>query len=131
MLITSSRFPGAGTCGWRPKTCKPSALAEIDPTLLAKSDPPPRSSGGAFARRQEAFLTTGRFPANPGAATERFHQRNDISPQGSALHASGVDDTAGLVVCPLPIRVPRVGHFKQAEVGHFCRAPRACSVLPC
>jgi hypothetical protein len=49
-----------------------SALAEIDPTLLAKSDPPPRSSGGAFARGQEAFLTTGRFPANPDLASEGF-----------------------------------------------------------
>ena len=35
-----------------------------------------------------------------------------------------VDDIACPSSCPAANRVLRVGHFKRAELGHFCRAPR-------
>ena len=43
-----------------------SALTRNDPTLLAKSDPAPRRSGGAFAAGQEVFLPANNSRAKPG-----------------------------------------------------------------
>lgn len=40
------------------------------------------------------------------------------------MHAFGVDDEWHSVLCPVPSPVPGVGHFKQALLGHFWKAPK-------
>jgi len=104
-----------------------SALARNDPTLLAKSDPPPRPPGWCFAAGQERIFAAGQMLcglALPPLAVDRVAGTRSFLPQPEPLtrlrhggrkitpHAFGVDDVAGSTSCPAANRVLRVGQSK-------------------
>src|ERR1017187_4006856 len=91
----------------RPTDSETSALARSDPGLLAKSDPPNRP--------ETARLPQGNGPAGRARPTQCSAYLRDTRD----LRASGADDIAWLISCPLARGVLRVGHSIGAQVGHF------------
>src|SRR2546427_4179917 len=94
------------------------------------------------------FFARGQISDEPGPAallrTGRFQQRRRYLRKLNALRACGADDGTAtrtpsawmispLLLCPranpAPNRVLGVGHFKRAEVGHSCQAPKRQSSL--
>ena len=59
-FLQESGAKGVGDSKTAPSTRSASALARNDPTLLAKSDPPPPLVGWRFVAGQDAFLPTGK-----------------------------------------------------------------------
>jgi hypothetical protein len=74
------------------RSARPSALARIYPTLLAKGGPPPRRSGGVCGSGQTVVFAVGQVPC--GASSLVCRQRSPGMPscKGSLLRASGADD---------------------------------------
>src|ERR1017187_401488 len=94
----------------------PSVLARNYPTLLTKSDPPPRPVGWCFAAGQERIFAARQMLcglAVPPPAVDRFAGTRSFSCDLTALRAFGADDgkpprtpSAWMIslVSPLPLR---------------------------